>query len=54
MKHFKATIKERGGHILHPEYYGDVTKEFLIDFWGCNEPDVVWYTIKEVTDEDDD
>lgn len=54
MKHFKATIKETNGHIVKPEYYGDdeVTVKFLIDFWGCNEPDVEWYVIEEVTDDD--
>lgn len=54
MRHFKATIKETSGHILHPEYFGDVDKEFLINFWGCNEPDVEWYIIEEVTDDDEE
>lgn len=54
MRHFKATIKETSGHILHPEYFGDVDKEFLINFWGCNDPDVEWYIIEEVTNDDVD
>lgn len=48
MKHFTAKIKEHGNdHILTPSYTGDVDKEFLIKFWGLNEPDVEWYTIEE-------
>lgn len=51
MKHFVATIKEMGtdGKVrtLHPEYMGDVTEEYLIDFWGLNHPDVLEYEIEE-------
>ena len=48
MKHFTAKIKEQGNsHILTPSYTGDVDKEFLIKFWGLNEPDIEWYTIEE-------
>ena len=54
MKHFKATIKEKGKdgqvHVLHPEFVGDVTSEYLIDFWGLNNPDVIGYTIDEYDD----
>lgn len=54
MKRFKATIKEKGvdGVIrtLHPEFVGDVTKDFLIDFWGLNNPDVLEWTIEEYDD----
>ena len=54
MKHFRATIKEKGkdGVIRHvfPEYVGDVTKEYLIDFWGLNNPDVLEWNIEEWDD----
>ena len=51
MKHFKSTIKENGmdGVIrtLRPEYVGDATKEYLINFCGLNNPDVLEWTIEE-------
>jgi hypothetical protein len=55
MKHFKATIKEKSAkdglvHFLYPEYYGDVTKEYLIKFWGLDKPDVLEYKIEEYDD----
>ena len=54
MKHFRATIKEKGrnGVIRHvyPEFVGNVTKDFLIDFWGLNNPDVLVWTIGEYDD----
>ena len=51
MKHFKATIKEMGkdgvvGHVF-PEFVGNVTREYLIDFWGLNNPDVLEWSIEE-------
>ena len=54
MKHFKATIKEKGmdGVIrtLRPEFWGDATKEYLINFWGLNNPDVLEWKIEEWDD----
>ena len=52
MKHFKITVKETNGYIVTPEYMGDddVDEEFLIKFFGLEEPDVVWYKIEEVDD----
>ena len=54
MKHFKATIKEKGmdGVIrpLRPEFVGDATKEYLINFWGLNNPDVLEWKIEELDD----
>lgn len=45
---WQATIKERGNdHILTPTYTGDVDKEFLIEFWGLNNPDVEWYKLEK-------
>ena len=51
MKHFKATIKEKSGAVLHPSYIGDVNKEYLIKFWGLDNDDVEEWTIEEVTEE---
>ena len=52
MKRFVATIKELGKdgnvHVLHPEYVGDVTKEYLKCFWGLDEPDVLEWEINEI------
>ena len=54
MKRFVATIKEKGSdgvvRHLHPEYLGDVTREFLINFWGLNDPDVLEWEIEEFCD----
>ena len=54
MKHFKATIKENSmdGVIrtLRPEFVGDATKEYLINFWGLNNPDVLEWKIEELDD----
>lgn len=51
MKRFKATIKENGmdGIIrtLRPEFVGDATNEYLINFWGLNNQDVLEWTIEE-------
>jgi len=48
MKRFVATIKEKGNpHILHPQYLGDVTIEFLEEFLGLNNPDVEYFSIEE-------
>ena len=54
MNHFKATIKEKGvdGVIrtLRPEFFGDATKEYLINFWRLNNPDVLEWNIEEYDD----
>lgn len=51
MKHWEARIKERcNPHIVTPSYYGDVDREYLIKFWGLNEPDIEWYELKLVED----
>ena len=51
MKHFKAPIKEKcmDGIIrtLRPEFVGDATKEYLINFWGLNNQDVLEWNIEE-------
>lgn len=47
-RYFELTIEERGGRILHPSYAGCVDEEFLEDFFGLHEGDVVNYEIREV------
>ena len=53
-RHFEATIVEKGGHVLHPSYVGNVDEEYLIEFWGLNEPDVVVYVLKEIIEDEID
>lgn len=54
MKHSKAHIVEKGkdGVVRHvfPEFVGNVTREYLIDFWGLNNPDVLEWSIDEWED----
>ena len=49
---WEAKIKEKGNpSILTPSYTGDsetVTREFLINFWGLNNPDVESYELNQV------
>lgn len=48
MKTWEITIKEAGNpNLLHPSYTGDVDRDFIIEFFGLNEPDVEWYKIEE-------
>ena len=48
MKKWNVTIKEFGNpHPISTCYYGDVNYLFVRDFFGCQEPDVEWYEIKE-------
>ena len=48
MKRFSITIKEKGGAILHPSYYGNdnLCEADMVSFFGLNEPDVESYSIK--------
>jgi len=49
MTHFKIKMKERGvdGNVrmLETEYIGDVTPEYVIDFFGLNNTDILDYEI---------
>ena len=57
---WKATIKERGNaNILTPSYTfsedlyeqnEELTRKFLIKFWGLEQPDVEWYELKKIND----
>ncbi len=49
MAHFKVTIKERlFPRLLTSHFLGDVTEEYIIDFYGLHEPDVAWYKIEKI------
>ena len=53
MKHFKIAIKEKGHEQpVCPEYVGNVTEAYLIDFFGLERDGVESYTIEDVTDRD--
>lgn len=53
MKHFKITIKEKGHERpVCPEYVGNVTEAYLIDFFGLERNDVESYTIEDITGRD--
>ena len=50
---WQAKIKEVGrSGMLTPTYTGDdseVTREYLIKFWGLNEPDVETYELENIS-----
>lgn len=55
MKHWKCTIKEKGNdRLLTPEYLGDdyVDESFCVKWWGLNNPDIEWYRLEEVKDDE--
>lgn len=54
METWKATIKEVGSeHLLTPTYTGkNVTKKFLVEFWGLENSDVEWYKLERVKDDE--
>ena len=48
---YQVTIKEVGKqNVLKPTYSSitEVTEEFLIKFFGLNNPDVEWYKIEKI------
>lgn len=52
-KHFKIRAKERPtGKIVTPEFIGYKTRDEIIEFFGLEEPDIEWYTITEITEEE--
>ena len=43
---YELEIKEFGNpNILRPSYIGKADIKYLIEFYGLNEPDVAWYKI---------
>jgi len=52
-KHFKIRAKERPtGKIVTPEFIGYKTQAEVIEFFGLEDPDIEWYKITEVTQEE--
>lgn len=49
MRKWKVTIKERlMDRPIETTYTGDVDYDYVKDFFGCEGPDVEWYTIEEI------
>jgi hypothetical protein len=52
MRHWKVTIKEVGcPRLLTPELEGDYELEDVRQYFGLDKPDVEWYQISELTEE---
>lgn len=52
-RHFKIRAKERTtGQIVMPEFIGYKSQNEVIEFFGLEEPDIEWYEITEVTQEE--
>lgn len=52
MRHWKVTIKEVGNpRLLTPELVGDYELEDVRKHFGLDDRDVEWYTITEITKE---
>lgn len=49
MKTWKARIKEYGNdHILTPSVTGEVDRDYVIKWFGLDQPDVEWYELELV------
>ena len=50
MKGWKLTIKEVGNAkpLETLNLNSDMTRNEVIEFYGCNEPDVEWYKIERI------
>lgn len=52
-RHFKIRAKERTtGQIVTPEFIGYKSQNEVIEFFGLEEPDIEWYEITEVSQEE--
>ena len=54
MRHWKCTIKEVGKEKpIVSEYIGDdcFDEKKCVDWWGLNNPDVEWYKLEEIKEE---
>ena len=50
IKTFEVVVKEKlNDHPIKTSYTGVCEREDVIDFYGLREPDVEWFTIKEIT-----
>lgn len=47
---FYEPITFIGGIRVNDENRDYVTRKFLVDFWGLEEPDVEWYELEKVSD----
>lgn len=52
MLHYKITVKETNGQVCHPEFRGNKTRREIIEFFGLEEPDVEWYKIEVLHDDE--
>lgn len=48
MKTWKVTLKEVGGSVLHPSLTGDFDRDYVIKWFGLDQPDVEWYELELV------
>lgn len=48
---WKVTMKEVGGEVLTPELHGPFDIDDVKDHFGLEEPDVEWYSIEEIKNE---
>ena len=49
IKTFEVVVKEKlNDHPIKTSYTGICEKEDVIKFYGLREPDVEWFTIKEI------
>ena len=52
IKTFEVVVKEKmNDNPIKTSYTGVCEKEDVINFYGLREPDVEWFTIKEITNE---
>jgi hypothetical protein len=50
IKTFEVVVKEKlNDHPIKTSYTGVCEREDVIDFYGLREPDVEWFTVKEIT-----
>ena len=48
-KHYVVTIKEIGHEKpVVTEFFGDIDRRKVVEFYGLEEPDVEWYRIEEL------
>ena len=52
IKTFEVVVKEKmNDNPIKTSYTGVCVEEDVINFYGLREPDVEWFTIKEITNE---
>lgn len=50
MKGWKVTIKEVGNPnpVVSENWNSNASRQDMVDFYGCKEPDVEWYNIEPI------